>query len=517
MKAFSQVNYFNTYGDVLWDGLLKTTLDSNGDIYGLGIYTGTISIGNTLTSSQTAEPEWMICKYSNSGVPLWCSKIDDETGNNLKRGQVLDLKIVSNKLYFTISGHQNEDFIFIGCYQKTGVKVFTKKHINVSVAKACAYDSVGNVFVYGNFSTGLGYIESKVLIRKFNNTNGAIVFQNYFENTISNILLGRGISVYKDKFYIVGSFKNTVTISDIDGATSDIVVNALNIADVDMFIASFDLNGLLLSAKNISTTTKVRGDLSSIFIRGNDIFIYTGLADGINSAIDTALILKLDTNFNIINQNILQTSYHPEPSLLLLNTSYRLNFIDGSFNSDNSFYLHFSAFNFYNLTTTNVISLGNKLLRFDSDLNLIYDKDIINTTTTSNNFGISDIHLISDSCYIISGAFTGSLDVKGNTYNSNFSSMDGLLTSFCSNSTSTGFQNLSDNKGVFYPNPSNKYIQLQFDRNDLDFTYRLYDYTGKDVTSSTQKINSNTIDISSLSNGFYIINVNGLFETILKE
>ena len=54
-----------------------------------------------------------------------------------------------------------------------------------------------------------------------------------------------------------------------------------------------------------------------------------------------------------------------------------------------------------------------------------------------------------------------------------------------------------------YPNPANKTLNIDFET-DSEFTIRIFDMQGKEVA---KKSNSKTIDVSSYSNGIYMLQI----------
>lgn len=72
---------------------------------------------------------------------------------------------------------------------------------------------------------------------------------------------------------------------------------------------------------------------------------------------------------------------------------------------------------------------------------------------------------------------------------------------------------------LVYPNPAQDYILIDFPLPYKDLNYAFYDITGKLVMSGS--VNENTVNISKLNNGAYILKVNidgrKLEKKIVKE
>lgn len=88
--------------------------------------------------------------------------------------------------------------------------------------------------------------------------------------------------------------------------------------------------------------------------------------------------------------------------------------------------------------------------------------------------------------------------------------VNGSLTVF----TPTNLEETSEDRLTIYPNPANNYLYLQGNIPE-DAKAVIFDLTGK--TMFEQELTSQTIDISSLASGYYILKINDSVFNFNKE
>ena len=70
-------------------------------------------------------------------------------------------------------------------------------------------------------------------------------------------------------------------------------------------------------------------------------------------------------------------------------------------------------------------------------------------------------------------------------------------------------ENSNDTKINIFPNPSNDVIYLISSEDLSENIFTIYDNLGRKTSIGSIKIKDNLIDVSSLSKGFYILNISG--------
>ncbi|MDP5092781.1 MAG: T9SS type A sorting domain-containing protein, partial [Polaribacter sp.] len=74
-------------------------------------------------------------------------------------------------------------------------------------------------------------------------------------------------------------------------------------------------------------------------------------------------------------------------------------------------------------------------------------------------------------------------------------------------SLSTNDNTIDEKEITIFPNPVDNQLQIQFANFSDTYQGTIYDLTGKKVHSFNQNAAKNTIDVSFLKSGFYILNI----------
>lgn len=226
---------YDSTGDYAWHriigGITFLDIDTFGNIYGTGYFTGTISFENgvggynTLTSSNGGVGESLvICKYSTSGVLLFLKKIDSGT---------------IRPLYDGISADYSGNIIISGFF--TGTTDF---------------DPGVGTNVYN------GYPDATFLLKL--DANGNFLFVNaYISSSLNGILISR---------HTFDESSNIVVSGYTDGVTSF----GGSVLPFGQFIAKYDHNGSHIFSKSFPGLQNFVGPIKTD--NANNIYLCGGLS-----------------------------------------------------------------------------------------------------------------------------------------------------------------------------------------------------------------------------------------------
>ena len=152
-------------GGTDWDGIFATTIDTQGNIYVVGIFNSpTITFGST-TLTNNGEEDIFIAKYNSNGNVLWAksaggiyedralSVIVDASGNIVVTGSFNSPTITFGTTTLTNNGNYN---IFIAKYNNNGDVLWAKSagsNDEDFVSSIVAVDATGNIIIAGSFSS----------------------------------------------------------------------------------------------------------------------------------------------------------------------------------------------------------------------------------------------------------------------------------------------------------------------------------------------------------------------------
>src|SRR5690606_7321091 len=164
-----------TFGDGSIDFAYRSAMDSQGNVYAAGIYSGTITIGNSITWAG-GNADGFLAKYDNDGNPVWVKGFGggfDDVATDVAVDANDNLYITG---YFQGAGSQSFDadpgpgvyqlsqpspFLSRDCFiiklDSNGDFVWAKQVSNPAGAnvnedsKSIEVDSAGNVYIGGSF------------------------------------------------------------------------------------------------------------------------------------------------------------------------------------------------------------------------------------------------------------------------------------------------------------------------------------------------------------------------------
>lgn len=288
---------YNTSGTLQWvetagassdDMGYALDIDSNGNVYITGHFTGTATFGsNTVVSNGSKDV--FIAKYTNAGVLLWVTNAGG-TGTDSGDGLVVDdigniyltgrFEETASFGTFNITSAGKED-IFLAKYDTNGNPQWVKQvgGIGYDVGSEVALDDTGNVYLAGACSSEASF-DGTLL----NNLGGADAFLAKYDN--------QGNFIWTK--HLVGGGNNDATIGAATDANGNIYVTGhfqgiaifdngitlKGLGSLDVFIAKYDSTGNLQwmeIIENFGYSSSGRGVTVS---PGGDVYV-TGYSAGI--------------------------------------------------------------------------------------------------------------------------------------------------------------------------------------------------------------------------------------------
>lgn len=504
--------------------------DPNGNIYSAGYYTTpTLSFDNlTITNLSTNSNlrESYVVKHNTSGVAEWLINI-----GGIDEEQIFDIATDSNSNIYITGDFDSPTLTF-------GNTVLTNSgNQDVFLAK---FDSNGTP-LWAKSITGQQYDYGYALT--VDNSNNVYVGGIFFSDTIN-----------------VGG----ITLTNVESGLSNI--------DHDVFFAKFDSTGNVLWARSgggtgydelTSLTTDANGNL---YVAGN--FYSPAIAFGSTILSNTngygdIFILKYNSVGNAVwSKKAGGTNYDTVRSMEA-DTNGNV-YITGSFESPT---LTFGATTLTNAGSSNVFltkyntsgtvvwakGAGNTNSNFATDLTLNTNGDIFITGSYASSIGFGtlpthtsqgdyDIFICK---YDATGQALWSKSNGGTSYEISMGISCGpnneLSTTGYTSSTSIAFdnttinpvdgghfvtripgtvlstENFTANKFSIFPNPVKNSLSLKTDDSFIGTNYSIADINGRIALKGTVS-EINTIDTSSLENGFYTISLdNGFATKFIKE
>jgi len=280
------VNY-NPSGTILWSrrlgctstaNILKTIIDSDGNLYACGTFYQTMNIYNAnetlfaqyTTTTAVTDSDIFIIKYNSSGTPQWSRRIASIL-NDMSLTMHLDS---SNNIYITgtylanlkIYNADNTVFaevpfngtvgLFVAKYNLSGTPQWAQRILGSTVYPTTSrVDSSGNLYVSGYYidntftiynTTGSTFTQltaqgnRDVFIVKYN-TSGT----PQWVRKIASSSLEHPVTLQLDSLnnlYVVGFYQGSLTMYNTDN--SSIFATLTNAGSNDIFIAKYNSSGV---------------------------------------------------------------------------------------------------------------------------------------------------------------------------------------------------------------------------------------------------------------------------------
>jgi hypothetical protein len=333
---------------------------------------------------------------------------------------------------------------------------------------------LGGIYMAKYNSAG-NYIWSKILP-----TNGTIAQEGrfIFTDTNNNILL----------------LGKTMDGTDFDPSASTYNIPGLVNFAVSTFYAKYNSSGDFLWAKGISggsnveiTKASASSDLSNILCT-IDCAGATTDADPSSTATYT-----VNTNFSNFGKMIQK--------------------LDGNANLQWAF----GAKKDYNTVYTD--NLGNNISNIKDTIISYSNNGTINWKVRAQNAMPNNTFVLPNNDIYIAGYAIGNANCDPFTFTSNavYPNLGSYILKWTQNTATSVNENVKNSEITLYPNPVSNMLHIEIVNSKTDETITITDLPGK--ISLTQPVinNKQTIDISNLQNGVYLIRTNGSTKKIIKQ
>ena len=257
--------------------LRSVAVDSNGNVFVLGDYVGTVSFGgdrHTAVSSMLPKADTILAKYDKDGNFLW-SKSYGDTSNQWTSKLILGDKgtggkdniIVVLRPYGKIDLGRGEldargqHDIVVAKFDNDGNVLWNSMFggIDADRAERVAVDGNGDVIVTGQFTrtatfgtltvTALGVTDP--FIAKLNGQNGSVRWFIQLSGSGDNDY-GWGVATDSaSNVYVTGFFNDRITIGTTEHvATATVPPDPVQNTTTDIYLAKFDSNGVYQWSKS---------------------------------------------------------------------------------------------------------------------------------------------------------------------------------------------------------------------------------------------------------------------------
>jgi hypothetical protein len=280
--------------------ILDMTTDANGNVYVVGFFTGTITLGQTYTAQGT---DIWLAKYNSSGNLLWGKAIPDvgvTPGDDIGHSITLDN---NNNVYICGTYLQQKNFNpggtggttsasrlsgFIAKYNTSGIFQWVKSiEVDHSGFNAIAFSSAQSRIYIGGFFTNPGssnadFDPSPSGDFFINSANGRAFIASYtLDGNFVNAQNFGATSNIKD--LAVDPSGNVYATGYLGGSNINLNPNgpgtSYNPADGRMFVAKYNADITFISASQITSNSSTDEGLT-IIAPANDQIFYGGTVNG---------------------------------------------------------------------------------------------------------------------------------------------------------------------------------------------------------------------------------------------
>ncbi|TRW23526.1 T9SS type A sorting domain-containing protein [Flavobacterium zepuense] len=494
------------------------TTDTSGNSIVAGYFSGSITIGSQTFngSSSSFDTPPYIAKYDNSGNVVWAKAsstgsgdvtavLTDDNDNIYAIGHYTGIITFGD---FTLQANANTSNIYIIKIAADGTILWGKNFIGdgLTVTDAAIDDNylyllgsyMASSVTFDTITLGSG-TNSEVYTLKCDH-DGIAVWAGQIGG--NSALASSSISLdNQGNFYISGSLLS----SQITLGTATYT----NAGEIDIFIAKYNASNLLVWGTTIGGPTT---DYTSRISTDNEGNVYVQMQSFMpdfnigNTNLTPfgnwdCILTKFDTNGNIVWAQQIGGSGN--------DTNY------GGVITDQEGNIYLSGF-----TPSSQFTIGNTTQTFTTPV--LYTSKLNNAgnliwieTATSNLLGATsptEMALDGDNNLMITGMYYYNL-VVGNINLQNQNQVNMFVAKLGQESTS-GIASVTAKEINIYPNPTKNILNIQsFDSANSQFS--ITDVMGRLVKSGT--INNQTIDVSSLPSGLYILAIDGKSTKFIKE
>jgi hypothetical protein len=505
------------YGNTLWalhaggsgnDNGLAICIDSNGDILVTGKFTSTdLVFGNTTLSRLGTLHDIFIVKITPSGNVIWAKRYgttDVDYGNAISADR-------NGNFYVTGSYSSASPIDFDGEILTSGGVYLTKFNTNgqaiwargaiaswSSQALSVTTDREENVFITGKFTGSIPF-DTYVLsssgsddffIAKYD-SSGAVLWASSAGGTGAD----NGFGIVTD------TSGNSIVVGN--SGSSSVTFGGLALSNPKIFTAKYDPDGNVIWAKKIGSASAIKSYAQAID-SNNDTYI-TGTIGGTTTIGSTTLTgaglfaAKYNSSGGVIWAKKTGSSSNDAGQGIALDSKGNV-YITGSFWSG-------------------AIVFGNVLQNSYSNYPEIFVARLCQNPPSLPTISLNGGTFVSNSATGNQWFLEGDsiINATSQTYmpllNGNYTvrvtdSTGCYATSTIYNLTTVTIDNIENNYSiVIYPNPANSTLTIEATGGNKPLLANIYNAQGQLVISSVVEKQKNSIDISSLNPGIYIISI----------
>lgn len=500
----------NDFGDYV-------VVDSQGDIYTTGTFSGTVTFGST-TLTSIEDGEAYVLKTDASGTVLWAEQFGnvavtvDKTGNVYTTGQFTNTVTFGN---FTLTAQGDYDYFMVK-YDTSGtvlwVKQFTGATSSISFRRI-AIDTVGNVYATGFFNsisdfagielTPYPSTHSDVFVVKLN-VSGTVQWAEQFERTNNTGTSLSFLGIYTDMS------DNVYVLGHIIGAT--LVFGDTTLSHTgsygEVFLVKLNPDGTLLWANQYGQGAGNCIPYGGLAFDEEDNVYFAGYTNGTVTFGDITLSSTMSNNIYLVKTDdegtVLWATKFGESSELNRVNSIMVDvagavYLTGYFGQTASF-------------GSTVLSSAGSSDVFVTKLGSLGTLEWAKGFGSTENDGGSRIISDTQGDVYVAGYFRGTVNFGGTT----LTSAGGADVFLMKIASTLAVPEISDNQWRAYPNPAKDIITIEFSEDIQNATVEVFNTLGQKVKEFTMFSNTQNLDVSELQQGVYLFRIsnNGTNETL---
>ncbi len=555
----SAQQYFSTttFGNPGQETNYDLAKDSQGNVYSVGFYSGTLTVGSTTVTHNGGNADGYLTKHDANGNAIWVKSFGgalddvaiavtiDNADNILLTGYFQGAGVNSfdadpGPSVFNLS--QVSPLVSRDCFivklDNNGNFIWAKQISNPSGgaanedSKDIAVDSANNVYVVGGFhyadfdpgsaqelilASGSGNAQDGFLLKL--DSNGNFNWVKTFYSTNNVVVESLDFNSNGD-IYIAGRYQGVV---DLNPSTTVTANSTTSNGSFDTFIVKLDATGNYIWGnvyggsgfdvpqfiKTVGTDVYIGGTL----IGSQDLDPSSGTNTYTVLGSSDAYISKFDSLGNYISSNMLGSSSTSAESEEVYRMTVGPNgnlFLTGVFLATADFD--------YSINTVNSTSNGGLDCFI---LELTPSLQYVNHLTIGGSGKETFAKMIfnADNSVLFSGSFNSStVDFNpfsgiDNITNNGSNSYDVFMSRFTWQNIPLSTANFNNNEIVVYPNPVKNYLILS--DSSMFSSYKIYNSLGQMVKQSNAV--TNTISFEGLNSGIYILQMIGIDAVLTKR
>ncbi|PZD79216.1 T9SS type A sorting domain-containing protein [Mesonia sp. K7] len=542
MSMAQQYYSGSVFGGQGLDVVYDTAQDSEGNLYTVGLFQTSITVGGSTVNIVGGNADGFITKHDSNGNPLWVKSV----GGNLDDvilGIAIDgedniyltgyfqgagsnafdadpgsgvytleqLSPIASRDSFTIKLDSNADFVWAKQVSNPSGGAANEDTPTILV------DDMGNVYIAGSFIYADFDPDPNSDEIQFANNNGAngpdaflLKLNNNGEFVWVKTLPGSGFTKIIDmqfdanyNFYLTGQFEGSVDLDPSNTASS----MHTSVGGYDIFSLKLDSNGDFVWGNSYGSITNdtpntIHVGTSGVYVGG----YFTGVTD-FDPSSNTSSITPLGDADGFVN--VLDTSGNYVYTYVVGGNDVGLEEVTAIKEHNNTVRVsgNFAGtvdFDNDNANTANSTALGGfDAYLLELDATGAYQDHVI--LGNSDNEDFTGFEINKDDQVLLIGSYQSNpIDLNPFSGTDNYNNVavrDVYISRFTTQSLASTSQARVIQNFSLYPNPANHQVTIA---SDHTFThYQLNDFTGRLIQE--EPLSNNSIDVSTLPQGVYLL------------